>query len=216
MPGSSFLDIVIFALVAVFLGLRLRSVLGRRTGEEPPPAGAMGNGVIGPAPSPRPVGEVVALPAADPLTEGINRIRSLDPGFDPKVFLNGAARAFEMIVRAFAHGEEMTLRRLLADDVYAQFSAAIRARRAAGETNLSEFVDLVSVELADAALDGPLARITVKFVSHQRIAIQDATGAIIEGDPDRLMDIVDTWSFGRDLRSTDPNWLLVATRPGEE
>lgn len=210
--GSQYLDIVLFAMVAVFLGLRLRSVLGRRTGNEKP--------MPGPGAAPPTLGRVIdARPVAvapTPAAAGLAAIAQVTPGFTPESFIAGARGAFEMIVHAFGQGDEATLRGLLADDVFRSFSGAIRARREAGEAAANELEQIVSAEIVDATLQPPMARVTVRFVSRQRLVTRDAAGKVVEGDPDHPVEIIDLWTFARDQRSRDPNWLLSATRTPEE
>lgn len=215
-----FLDIVFFAMVAGFLVLRLRGVLGKRTGNERPtpsplgrPAGEAADNVVDLAgarkapPEPLPPG---------PLGEGIATIRGVDPDFRLDAFVSGARMAFEMIVQAYADGDLKALRPLLADEVYIPFAAAIEQRRKSGETLVSELMGIRTVEPVDARLNGTCAEITVRFVSEQVHAVRDAEDRVVEGDPNRVIDVVDAWTFRRDTRSTDPNWQLVATRAAEE
>lgn len=231
-----FLDIVFFAMVAVFLVLRLRSVLGKRTGNERPPAQweqgdspradtrreapaeQRGDNVVDLPTARRPAAESTApepLPAG-PLGDGVARIREVDPEFRLDPFLSGARMAFEMIVQAYAEGDLATLRPLLADPVYTPFAAAIERRRQAGETLVSELMGIREIKAVEARLDGSLAEVTVRFVSEQINGLRDADGRVVEGDPSRIIDVVDLWTFRRDTRSPDPNWQLVATRAAEE
>lgn len=219
--GFHLLDIVFFAMVAAFLVLRLRSVLGRRTGNERPPQERLrpspphgepqddaGN-VIDLARARRPVPE----PAADtPLGQGIAAIRAVDRNFTPESFLAGASRAFEMIVGAYAAGDKRGLRPLLADDVFANFAGAIDQRERAGESLETELVGIRSADLVDVRLVNGQALVTVRFVSEQVNVLRDMQAAVVEGDPGRVVDHIDEWTFARDTRSPDPNWELVATR----
>jgi predicted lipid-binding transport protein (Tim44 family) len=219
-----FFDIILFAMVAAFLVLRLRSVLGRRTGNEQrrdpfarPPAP--------PAPAPGPASDnVVSLPdrgksAAPevepgplPLATGLKQIHAADQSFDENGFLHGARGAFEMIVGAFAAGDTATLRPLLSDDVYDSFNEAIRARTAQHETHETRLVAIDTVDLVEAGLDGRTAVVTVKFISQQINVTRAADGSIVDGDPERVVEKTDFWTFARNTRSSDPNWQLVATR----
>ena len=218
--NDQFIDIILFAMVAVFLGLRLRSVLGRRTGAEPPP--------VDPAairPAVRPAGNtVVDLPtrrrpvnaADDTLTLGLTGIAAADPRFDAGAFVDGAKRAFAMIVEAFAKGDEQTLRPLLSDEVFHNFQQAIGARRQAGETCHSALEQIVSADIVEAAATGATARIVMRFVTRQLILVKSAAGAVVEGNAEQAVRLTDLWTFARDLRSADPKWLLVATSSQEE
>ncbi|MDR3439614.1 Tim44/TimA family putative adaptor protein [Telmatospirillum sp.] len=220
--GSQFIDIILFAMVALFLGLRLRSVLGRRTGHEQPPADVHFRGqppVVPPAAdnvvdiaNRRPAPAI----AETPLDAGLREVAQADPNFTPEGFLQGATAAFEMIVAAFAKDDLATLRPLLSDEVFGNFSKAIEGRKQAGETCQSELVKIVTAEINEARLDKRMAEITVRFVSQQVIVIKDKEDRVIEGDPSRAVQIIDLWSFARDTRTTNPNWLLVATRSLDE
>lgn len=223
-----FLDIVFFAMVAAFLVLRLRSVLGKRTGNEQPPPARWNRGPQGPAATPEDPreGNVIDLesarkPAAEPLPpgplgEGIAAIRSADANFRLDQFLSGARMAFEMIVHAYAADDLATLRPLLADEVYGPFAHAIEQRRQSGEVLGTELMGIRTVEAVDARLNGRFAELTVRFVSEQVNVVKDAEGRILDGDPNRIVDVVDVWTFRRDTRSGNPNWQLSATRAAEE
>ena len=216
--GSQFIDIILFAMVAIFLGLRLRSVLGRRTGAERPPMTSGFN-----RPAAKPADNVVDManrrapaPAASSLPSGLAEIAAVDPSFSWEGFQKGAAAAFEMILRAFTQGDEASLRPLLADAVFQNFTQAIRARAEAGEVSLSELVRLESAELVEAGMNGRTASVTMRFVSQQVIVIKDAEGRVVEGDPSQPVQITDVWTFARDTRSRSPNWVLAATRSSQE
>jgi predicted lipid-binding transport protein (Tim44 family) len=218
-------SIIFFAIVALFLVFRLRGVLGRRTGQEryrdpfarrsaPPPASA-------PAPSPPPEGRgpviegtptTVSEPAQVPLSAGLARLKAADRGFDEQSFLRGARVAFETIVNAFAAGDTAALKPLLSADVYRSFAEAIQQRQTAKETHETNLVTVKECELMEAGLEGTVAVVTVKFVSDQVNVTRAADGTVIDGDPDRVVEKTDFWTFSRDTRSRDPNWQLVATR----
>lgn len=215
-------SIVVFALVAVFLLFRLRSVLGKRTGQErtrdlfarrpgaPPPGPA-------PMPAPGPVIDGSAEPVAEPpvqapLATGLARLKSADRNFDEQGFLKGARGAFEIIVNAFAVGDTSALKPLLSEDVYRSFADAITQHQTAHETHETTLVTVKSVDLVEAGLEGSIASVTVKFVSDQVNVTRAADGSVIDGNPDEIVEKTDSWTFSRDTRSRDPNWLLVATR----
>lgn len=222
------IEIIIFAMIAAFLVHRLRSVLGRRTGEErqrPNPfatsdeaAPARDNVIQLPN---RQRGEPaerearVADPASDEplsLAARINQVRDADSGFEEKSFLSGARAAFEMIVQAFAAGDLASLRPLLSDEVFANFARAVKDRQAASETLETRVAAIRDVDLADARLDGSVAFITIRFVSDQTNVTKNAEGRIIDGDPSEPIEVIDIWTFARNVRSRDPNWTLVETR----
>lgn len=231
MGGDNFfLDILIFAMVAAFLVYRLRGVLGRRHGEErqrpnplaPRPQNRQGQ--------PQESDNVVPLPdrnrpprAGEPpefsgpvsLEEGLRRIHATDSSFNERHFLQGARAAFEMIVRAFADGDTATLRPLLADDVYDRFAEAIRQRTAAGDTLETRIEKFESVDLAEARMEGNVAFCTVRFTTHQVNVTVDAEGNVVDGDPDEPAEVIDLWTFSRNVRSGNPNWLLTETRSAQ-
>jgi len=215
-----YFDIVLFAMVAIFLVLRLRSVLGRRTGNERRPDAVLRQaeptadkviafGNRAPAPPP-----LVTPTPADAVATGVERIRAADPGFDPPGFLAGATAAFEMIVGAFAAGDKPRLRPLLSDEVYKPFATAIDDRVAAGETLETRIVTLKHQDIVEAGISGQVARVTVRFVSDQINLLRAHDGSIVDGDPQHAVEKTDFWSFARDTRSADPNWVLVATSSG--
>ncbi len=228
--GVQFLDIIIFAAIAVALGLRLRSVLGRRTGIErrrdrlkPAPRDAAGREAS--QADERPRDKVIPLPGRGPApadasgegaaaaeAPGLARVRAADPAFDPAGFVVGARGAFEMIVGAFAAGDAAALKPLLSDEVFANFNAAIAARAKASETLQTTLVGINSAEIIEASVDGRTAFVTVKFVSEQINVTKDSEGRIVDGDPSAVTAITDIWTFARNTRSRDPNWTLVATR----
>jgi predicted lipid-binding transport protein (Tim44 family) len=158
----------------------------------------------------RPVWEGVAEEGSE-LARTLERMREIDPNFDARHFMEGAKVAYEMIVTAFAEGDEKTLKPLLAPDIFEQFAAAIDTRKSGGLTQELEFVGLDEATLKDARLDGTTARMTVKFVSKVITATRDANGEVVEGNPEKLTTVREIWTFERDLTSRDPNWRLVAT-----
>lgn len=220
--GFAYIDILFFAMVAAFIALRLRSVLGRRTGHERRRTGGW-TGARGNAGD-----NVVALPdrakasadveraIADMSDEGLKRgvveIRQADPQFDPKHFLTGARAAFEMIVGAYAAGDKNTLRPLLDEDVFEGFAGAIDQRDNEGQTLETQVVDVRAQEIVEAGMIGRRARVTVRFVTEQINALRDASGTVVDGDPSQSEEVTDLWTFERDTSSDDPNWTLVETR----
>jgi len=215
--GSFPIDLVLFGMIAAFLVLRLRGILGRRTGFERPPQPVQ---PAGPAVA-SPVIEGRAEPAApaaralpdvaSPAGQALLRMQALDRNFVPAGFLNGAENAFRMIVTAFANGDRATLRNLLSDDTYRAFEGAITAREAAGQTQRSEIRAIPSATIEAADVKGTLATITVRFVSDQISVTLDAKGNPVTGT-DAVTEITDLWTFERDLTSAGPAWRLVAAR----
>lgn len=224
MSGGFPVDLILFAMVAAFLVLRLRSVLGRRTGFERPPApeprttgfDPRGRTLDGTAEDVRPAaaksGTRHVLP--DPRTppgQALGRIAAADRSFDPDAFLNGAEGAFRMVVTAFAAGDRQTLRGLLSDDTYAGFEQAITAREQAGETQRTELRAVHEMAIEEADLRGSTADVTVRFVTDQVNMTTARNGEVTAGS-DAVTELTDIWTFQRDLTSSDPTWRLVATR----
>ncbi len=222
--GFAYIDILFFAMVAAFIALRLRSVLGRRTGHERRrtgplgrPEGAKNDNVVampGRADAKAEEGDaaVIADPSDGSVKGGLTQIRVADPQFDPDYFLAGARQAFEMIVEAFAAGDKDALRPLLAPDVFDGFARAIDERRSAGYNLDTQLIGIRSAEVVEAGMSGTRARIAVRFVSEQINITRDADGRVVEGAPGKPEDVIDIWTFERDTRSADPNWELVETR----
>lgn len=218
---QQYFDIILFAMVAGFLVLRLRSVLGRRTGNErrrdlfvrrPKPVAEKspdgvepGKTVLNPLPAAAPV---------DAAPDGLNQIRRADPSFDPAHFLDGARVAFDMIVTSFAQGDKTALQPLLSDEVFQQFATAIDERAAAKETLETRILRLDSAEIVEAELLGRTVQVTTKLVSQQINVTRAVDGSIVDGDPEHPSEKTDYWTFARDSRSADPNWVLVATSSG--
>ena len=218
---QQYFDIILFAMVAGFLVLRLRSVLGRRTGNErrrelfvrrTRAAPEKGPALIEPSPSA--VAAATAAPPADAIADGLNQIHRADPSFDISQFLGGARVAFEMIVTAFANADKAGLRPLLSDDVCQQFVTAIDERTAAKETLETRVLRLESSDIVEAEVLGRNAQVTVKLTSQQINVTRAMDGSIVDGDPEHPTEKTDFWTFARDTGSADPNWVLVATSSG--
>jgi predicted lipid-binding transport protein (Tim44 family) len=216
-----YFDIILFAMVAAFLVLRLRSVLGRRTGNERRrdlfargPAPPAGDKVVTLPPRPALTTLAAAPPPANTVAGGLAQIAAADPGFEAPGFLDGARGAFELIVAAFAKGDKDGLRPLLSDDTYKSFAAAIDEREAAGETLETRIAKLKDIDIVEAGMDGRTARVTVKLVSDQINVLRAHDGSVVDGDPQNLIEKTDFWTFARDARSSNPNWQLVATGSG--
>lgn len=221
-----FIDIIFFAMIAAFLVLRLRSVLGKRTGNEKPrrtPFDAQSHDrrsaddTVVDLPSRR-RGDEPPVEDADALSgrSGVAQVQAADPDFDPEAFLGGARGAFEMIVAAFARGDKDALRPLLSDEVFEGFAQAINDRDAAGETMETELLGIKSTTLDDARVEDGVAYVTVAFVSDQVNVVRARDGAVVDGDPDHIAKVNDIWTFARDTGSRDPNWTLVATQTPDE
>jgi predicted lipid-binding transport protein (Tim44 family) len=241
------LTTIILLVLAVLIFLRLRSVLGQRTGRERPPydpfsarepvRGSAGDKVVtlptraveqgakadklGDKPADKPAEPVEPTerwkgiaPQGSAVANGLDAILAADKSFDPRHFISGARGAYEMIVSAFAQGDRRTLKEWLAKEVYDSFEAVIQERENHGETTETRFVSIDSTEIAGAELRGRTALVTVRFVTQLVSATRDKAGNVTDGNPDKVTDVTDVWTFARDVTSRDPNWKLVATEAG--
>jgi predicted lipid-binding transport protein (Tim44 family) len=228
---------IIFLALAVFIFLRLRNVLGQRTGSERPPydrparnvvQGAQDNTTNNAVPIPGAVIDQAPLaPTADvvpptdrwkglaepgtPLAQGLDAIAAQDSSFDPRHFISGARSAYEMIVLAFANGDRRSLKDLLSSEVYDSFEGAIKDREKHEQKTETRFVSIDKAELVNAEARDRSAQLTVRFVSQMISVTRDKAGTIVDGNPDKVADITDVWTFARDVTSRDPNWKLVGT-----
>jgi predicted lipid-binding transport protein (Tim44 family) len=146
-----------------------------------------------------------------PLAQGLDAIASQDSSFDPRHFLSGARSAYEMIVMAFANGDRRTLRDLLSAEVYDSFENVIKDREKHEQKTETRFVSIDKAELVSAEVRDRTAQLTVRFVSQMISVTRDKAGTIVDGNPDKVADITDVWTFARDITSRDPNWKLVGT-----
>lgn len=228
--GANDFVTIFFLVAAVLIFFQLRSVLGRRTGNEKPPRDLYGspdqaNGQTAPD-----AGKVVTLPRRDasededrfaaidaftpagtPLNDSLRELNKADPSFNPKEFVNGARMAYEMIVMAFADGDRNALKGLLSREVYEGFDAAITDRETKGEKVKSTFVGIDKADIVSAEMKDTEATVTMRIVSQMISATYDKAGTLIDGDAESVVEISDVWTFARDSRSRDPNWKLVAT-----
>ena len=225
---------IIFLALAVFIFLRLRSVLGQRTGSERPPYDRPAPNVVqraqdnnvapmpGPLmdqPPPIPAAEVTApsdrwkgiAEPGTPVAQGLDGVAAQDFSFDPRHFLSGARGAYEMIVMAFANGDRRALRDLLSSEVYDSFDAAIKQRERQEQKTETRFVSIDKAAIVGAEARDRTAQLTVRFVSQMISVTRDKAGTIVDGNPDKVADITDVWTFARDITSRDPNWKLVGT-----
>lgn len=214
--GGFPIDLLLFGMIAAFLVLRLRSILGRRDGLEPAPGPARAAG--------RPAGPVidaVAEPAAVPgrklpepnsaAGQALAQMQRVDPKFDAQRFLNGAEAAFRLIVTEFAAGNRDALRPLLSADTFAVFDSVIAQRQAAGEVASTEIRSVQEAEIVAASLQGSMADVTVRFVSDQISKTLDKDGRYVSGT-DAVTELRDDWTFSRDLSTSDPVWRLAQAR----
>ncbi len=238
--GFQFLDLILFALIAAFLVLRLRGVLGRRGGHEggyhDPFSGRRKKTKSGeetksgdddkvvqlsdrqdaPALAEAEAGvELEAEPEpepASPLDAGLAQIQNADPDFDGADFLSGARIAFDLVLSAYVSGDTGALGSLLGPETYGNFAQAIDDREREGHVMADTLVGIKSAEILEAYMEGTVANVTVKFISEQVHAIEDEDGNVVEGDPDTITEVTDFWTFAHDTKTRDPNWSLVATR----
>jgi predicted lipid-binding transport protein (Tim44 family) len=242
MDGRIDVTTLLFLVLAVVIFLKLRSVLGRRTGHEQGrfeqyKAQQEARQQAREAASDK----VVTLPRRDrdeqevrpveqdTLVDGEQKVRAFaagndemgaalvdivraDPSFDPAHFVQGAMAAYEIVVTAFAEGNRKTLKDLLSPDVYEGFSRVIADRESRGEQMDQSFVGIKAADLVEAEVKGGIAQLTVKFVSELISATRDRAGVVINGDPKRIREVTDIWTFAREVMSRNPNWKLVATQ----
>ena len=229
---------LVFLALAVFVIWRLRSVLGQKTGTERSPFRPVERKRTEP-PAVRPDGDnVVRLPSADrspaassqvqtqardwrdiaepgsTVATGLEQVVQVEPFFDPRAFVEGAKKAYETIVVAFAKGDRKTLRSLLAREVAEGFERAITEREKHSQTAETTFVSIDKAEIVGVDVKNRVAHVTVKFVSNLINATRDADGKVVDGNAETVVEVPDVWTFARTLGSRDPNWQLVATDAG--
>lgn len=221
-------EIVILAMIAAFLGLRLYAVLGRRPEQNEEP---LRRRVEQPDPSsaprtlaPRLPEKATGAPRTLPLPQdsqldsraeaGIRAIVAADRRFDVGQFLSGARGAYGMVLEAFWRGDKDELSQLCDSDVYAGFAEAIDARSAAGETVTAKLIRIEEARIVDASYAAPRARITVRFAADVASVTRDVNGAVLAGSLDDAIETHDVWTFSRDLTSRDPDWVVDETDEG--
>jgi predicted lipid-binding transport protein (Tim44 family) len=217
------LDILLFAAITVFVLVRLWLVLGRRNDDEDERANPFASSpssqddedvLVLPKPKPAETDATVITPAGHAISSlaGVmDQIKTLDPAFDEKTFLQGAKAAFALTVEGFVKGDLTPVARWLAPSVLARFQTAIEARRTAGETLEGHIERIAEADVTTARLEGARALLTVSFTSYQENVVRNAAGHILSGEPGQTEAIHDMWVFARDLSSDDPNWQLVET-----
>ncbi|MGF1607563.1 MAG: Tim44/TimA family putative adaptor protein [Rhodothalassiaceae bacterium] len=214
-------EIILLAMVAGFIFLRLKSVLGRRPEDEPSASQPVGPVAANrkPAEAERaPVeedgGTVLPLEADPAVRRGYRAIRQLDPDFEPEGFLRGAQGAYRLILEAFWAGDKDELRPYVSPDVFDQFAEAIDARREQGQEVRNKLVDISGAQVVAAGAENRVAEIEVRVVAEIVTYVVDSEGRVIEGNPSDTVEVTDIWTFQREADSADPNWTLVATRSG--
>jgi predicted lipid-binding transport protein (Tim44 family) len=213
---------LVLATIVFFVGFKLYSVLGQRTGQEkmpplqpiktePKPSDILAT--INPEP-PKPIWQGYAEENSA-LAKGLSALAENDPSFDPKSFLVGAKIAHEKILEAFAKSDLTTLKTLLASKVYSAFETEVTRRKQQGETTIFKFVGINSAKIIAADLQNKIASIDVDFSSQMISAVKNQSGAVIQGHETALDDVKELWSFERDITARDPNWKLAETHDHE-
>jgi len=211
------LYVVVFAMIAAFVALRLYGVLGKRTGHEQQPLPRAAEDRPAASALPRTVDAVAEVreradrniePKAE---QGLRAVIAGEPGFDVAQFLQGAKGAYRMVLEAFWRGDDAALADLVAPDVRAAFAEAIAQRRESGETLDNRLVTIERAVIADAQLVGREARIAVRFDADIAAVTRNAEGQVIAGSLTDAVETHDVWTFSRTLKSTDPNWTLADT-----
>lgn len=227
MNGIPFADIIILGLIAVFVVLRLRNTLGKDIGHKPDLhqlrrqlSGEPEDKVVNLAGQPEPLLEDKASKEeaamresiGDPaLLAGIDAIAAADPGFSINGFLEGAKGAFEWVLKAYSAGDAETLKVLLAAPIFEEFNHALEASKAQSAKTETTLVAITQAEITSATLDKGKARVSVRFLSEQIEVVRDAEGKIVEGDPSKVQVVEDNWVFEREVKSRNPNWLVMDT-----
>jgi predicted lipid-binding transport protein (Tim44 family) len=219
--GIPYADIIILALVAGFILLRLRSILGQNQGSD----------FFTRAPQEKtlkeqPIVQLDKTPKIKPkdepdtylnglgegaVADGLKKIKDKDAQFSATEFLGGAKRAFEMVFDAFIKGDKDTLRMLLSDSLYGDFTQELEERTRSDNKPETTLVSILTSDITEASLAGNVAKVAIKFTSEQVQVVRDKDGKIVEGDPSELHHIEDHWVFERDTTSKSPNWKIIET-----
>lgn len=209
-----FVDILIFAIIAIFLVMRLRNILGSREGFEQ----RQDNRSVQTEIESESVQEkkVVSLRPKQQDSSGLEAVRRADPSFSDDTFMQGAASAFELILNAFADGDLAQLRRLLSFELYEEFSESIRLRNQNGDKLSISILSIDDVQLTHGQVVENIASVTVTFITTQTRVLADSAGAVLEDESMESSSLTDIWVFERDTQLDDPNWKLVETRVPEE
>ena len=217
------LDLIILAMIAGFILLRLRSELGKKTGNEPEPPLQKRDERAGHSEpltdlrhdrerETREDNDILDMEPDPALRRGYQDIRRMDRSFNPADFVQGAGAAYKMILEAFWSGDKATLKDFLDGDIYGQFSSAIDARESDGLTLENSLIAIRETKVNDARLHGSSAEVTVDFKADVLAVTRSADGTVVEGSVSDGVEYNDRWVFARNTKSDDPNWTLVATR----
>lgn len=208
-----FVDLIILALIAGFIIYRLYATLGEKTGYKEEKKGTPSNVVDfnKKQPTQQPQSTIETEEIDPAIRPAIQAITKTDPDFSLKSFIEGATIAFEMVLDAYAAGDLQLLKNLLSADVYKAFETAIAERNEKGHTLENTLVRVEDVVVESAQTKSNMAQISVRYTTEQVPIIKDQDGEIIEGNPNQIDQVVDTWTFERSLKSRDPNWVLIST-----
>lgn len=217
-------DIIIIALVVVFILLRLRSILGQKTGHENPNFFQISipktkdnvDAIIQPSDkakqrTPHDNDPYAATLSAGAILQTINDIKSKDTMFSATTFMDGAKMAFEMIFDAFVKGDKQTLSMLLSQEIYNDFVKNIEERERQENRMETTLLSVAPKDIVNAGLNGNIAQLTVHFESEQVTLERNKKGDIISGDPSNIQHVRDEWIFERDITSKNPNWKIIET-----
>jgi len=225
-------DLIVYALVAAGLVFWLRSILGTRHGDEQERSNPYATENISdnnssdapyiagqqPMSEEDRIRELASQPKSNLSVEnktaenGLLDISKSDKKFEITQFLNGAQDAFALIVESFAQGDKETLQNLLVEDVYKAFESAVNERKKRGETSITEIHAIKKAEVMAARIEGKKAFITMCFTADETSVTRDSEGEIISGHPDKVTQMRDVWTFGREINSKNPAWLVYETR----
>jgi len=217
--SSSIIQLLVLAGIAVFLILRLKSVLGTREGFEKPPVPLSQSETR----RERPEFEVIEggpdrditdhVPEGSPAARALSEMKGADAAFSVSEFLQGARGAYEMILMAFENGDLDSVKGLLDEDVFQALVDVVAEREDQGLTIDASFVGIRELALQDATFDSETgeAELTVRFVGELTSVVKNAEGDVVEGSPTEIKRQKDIWTFQRQMGTDDPNWLLVAT-----
>jgi predicted lipid-binding transport protein (Tim44 family) len=222
--GFQYGDLIFLGLIAVFIGLRLRAMLGKETGLDPREAWKQATREVPPQEKVIQLNDRAAkaqkqeednilekLKSNSPVTDGLKAIKLVDPKFSTTDFVSGAKLAFEWVVSAFSKGDKDKLKLLLSDDRYREFVREIDANAEAGKFQETTLVSVTAADIVEAVMIGTKAQITVQFATEQIHITRDKDKNIISGDASTIENVVDTWTFERDTTARDPNWKITVT-----
>lgn len=219
--GVPYADIIILALIAGFILLRLRSVLGQKTGDDdflerprPPTTMPARAAMADKFPKTKPKEDkdnYLSKLAEGEVKTALSAIKAKDAQFSATQFMQGAKSAFEMVLDGFAKGDKPPLKMLLADSLYNDLCAEIDARASQDSRLETTLVSVAPKEITKASLTGNLAQVSVKFLSEQIAVTRNAQGEIIGGNPSEPAHVEDIWTFERDVTAKNPNWKIIET-----